>query len=1236
MLNIFLDDTTPYTLLHGHHNPGMVALSIAVAIISSIMGLQIAGMARIARGGLQRQIALVSGSLALGGGIWSMHFIGMLAFELGTHVHYSPFITIISMCPSVFASWVALHMLSHHSINWRQLVSGGVLVGAGIGAMHYSGMAAMHMDAELRYDPQWFVASIVVAIVMAMLALWIRFGLRNARFTSTQTTLAAGVIMGLAIAAMHYTGMAAARFIGTPGTEFTRDSNHTFLALIIGATTVAMSLLVIAGNLVLRYRQLYSHMLESESRLRAIVDTAVDGIITIDGNGSIVAMNHAAEKLFGWTIAEIKGNSINLLIPDPYHSNRDHRAKIHASDYHETNLTKIIGTGRDVTALHKDGKQIPVRLAVGKAEIPGQKLFVGFVSDLTERIAMEREITEREQQYRTLIANIPGVAFRSRAKKPWTVIFISDAITALSGWNIERFYAGDINLGDLVHPDDVARIDAELAVALDNKKSYVVEYRIIRSDNTERWVSESASGVYDEHGNLDWIDGVIIDITESKLRNAEFEGVVHAISRALAVVEFDMDGNIIDANENFLALTGYELKELHGRHHSILCRPEDIGSKEYRNFWAELRGGNFKNGEFLRLGKGGKKIWIQAAYNPIFDADGKPWKIVKLATDLSDRKAMETDLMIAKDRAEQAATAKGMFLANMSHEIRTPMNAIIGFTELLLDSPLQADQLKHLQTVRRSARSLLSLLNDILDTAKLERGALELDNEVFSLKDLCNQIIQESQIQVDKKSIELIFDYTPGTRDFVFGDALRLRQVLVNLLGNAVKFTPAGKIILRVAEEGKNIIISVIDTGIGIAADRIQHIFTPFTQADASMARRFGGTGLGTTIARQLTELMGGTITATSKVDEGSCFTVSIPLPAAKAIKAVTPKEKITLPILRILIADDVAQNIEILQLMLTRQGHRTVTASNGMEAYQQFLQQSFDIVLMDIQMPDVDGLQASKMIRQWEQQHNKMPTPIIALTASVLDQDRQNADAAGMNGFASKPVDLLELQSEIARCLGVDTTTAQADFPTSLHSTSKAAFHTTSQGAFKQHIIDWKSAAQRWGDDRTLANAIKKFCQSNHSIFAQEKNNNANENRQWIKQTAHRLKGAAANLGLNALAIVAGAIEQEQEMTPQRLQDIEQAFARIHAELNSVISSTDNETSRAFIGKEWDEEILKTLENAYQHGTFDDENYRKLAALLSPAMLAPLDDALEQFDFDTAAELMRAWINNPPHAHEA
>ncbi len=1080
MLNLFVIDPDPATLLQGTYNPWLVSLSILIAIGSSYIGLQIAAMAKRAPKGLHAQVALLTGSLAMGGGIWSMHFIGMLAFRIGDHVHYDPLITLGSMAPSVFASWIALQLLASEAISSKRLLIGGVLVGAGIGTMHYSGMAAMHMDMTLKYDPWWFGVSILVAVLLAILALWIRFGLREQRWLSLlQKNLLASTVMGFAIAGMHYTGMKAARFIGVANNTLDTTENHIFLATVITATTIALSVFALAGNLLLRYRQLYNQLQGSESRLR-----------------------------------------------------------------------------------------------------------------------------EREQQYRSLISNMPGITFRCELAPPWRTIFISDAVQRVTGWSAEDFMADRIHLGDAIHPDDMERIGKQLNDALANKHSLHCEYRITHRDGTEHWVSETSCGVYDDTGKPVWIDGVIIDITDSIRRAKEFEGVVQSIGRALAVAEFDMDGQIIAINENFLHLMGYERHELVGQHHRKLCSREEAESDDYKVFWHNLNEGNFQSGEFCRIGREGNLVWIQAAYNPILDVNGKPWKVFKVAIDLTDRKAMEEDLLIAKDRAEQAAVAKGMFLANMSHEIRTPMNAIIGFTELLIDSPLNPMQHKHMQTVRQSARSLLGLLNDILDTAKLERGALDLDEHVFSLKHLCEQILTELQLQADKKGLALNLEYPLETHDYLMGDELRIRQILINMLGNAVKFTAKGKVRLKVDNTNKGVQLQVIDTGIGIAADRLEHIFTPFTQADASMARRFGGTGLGTTIARQLTELMGGKISVTSTEGEGSCFTIFLPLTLASVGEQPTKITTTQLPQLNILIADDVPQNIEVLELMLIRDGHQVTSANNGLSAWTKFQKESFDIILMDIQMPEVDGLQASKIIRDWEQLQQRTPTPIIALTASVLPKDRQDAYNAGMNGFASKPIDKAALYAEIARCLNLDATSQSP----------RAARSAGSRSA----VIDTVTAEARWGDNDRLYKAIGQFCEEFKRNPLQVDSNNS-------QALAHRFKGAAANLGLNQVTQILADIEQSQTPQPTQLASLALALTEVETHIRNRLSAPSQADES---NHEVPLALLQRIAAACKHSAIDDESLAELKTLLSATDWSQLEDTLDQFDFDAATALLEKWMN--------
>lgn len=1181
-----------------------VAVSIIVAVISSILSLQVAGVARLARSSVLRQFALISGSLALGGGIWSMHFLGMLAIDVGLHVHYDSLITLVSIAPSIFASWVALQILSSNSISSRHLIIGGTLVGAGIGAMHYSGMMAMQMSAAIVYDPLMFSISIIVAVSLAIFSLWVKFKLTEyVTLSALKITMLAGTIMGCAISGMHYTGMAATHIISqAPHIPASLPNNFSNLIIQIGATTLGLSLFVFIGNLLLRYRELNGQLQESESRIRAILGTAVDGIISIDGHGCIIDMNKAAEDLLGWNEDEVRGKNINILMPEPYHSEHDQYLK----NYHTTGEKRIIGKGREVVAKRKDGTHVPVRLAVGQADIPGQKLFVGFISDISERIAMEREIRAKETQYRTLIYNIPGVTFRCEPTLPWRTLFVSDSIFSLSGWHAEDFLANTLSLGDLTHPDDINTSHITVSDALLHKKSYTIEYRIRDRQGMERWVSQSASGVYDDDGNIMWIDGVIIEITEAKKRNAEFEGIVRSIERSLLFIEFDLDGKILDANDNFIELIDYPLSHLKTLHYqNILCTEEE-SSVNLHFFWNDLNQGQFQSGEYCLTGNNGRRVWVQTTFNPILDSDGKPWKIVALGNDLSHRKAMETDLFIAKNKAEQASIAKGMFLANMSHEIRTPMNSIIGFTDLLMDSNLSEGQHKHLKTIQHSARSLLGLLNDILDTAKLERSAVDLELHPFSLRDLSEQVVQEQRAHADKKSLTLKIDYPSQLRDFVTGDILRVRQILVNLIGNAVKFTEQGEVVLRIRERGNNIIMEVSDTGIGIASDRLTHIFIPFTQADASMARRFGGTGLGTTIARQLTELMGGRISVTSVEGEGSTFTVDIPLPRAEAILHSPDAINIELPKLRFLIADDVPQNIELLEILLRRDNHEVVSVTDGAAAAAAFRQQPFDIVLMDIQMPLVDGLEATKQIRRWEAEQGLSPIPVIALTASVLERDRKQAKEVGMNSFASKPIDILEIYTQVALALGILS-------PTTI----------TAKKPSENLSLDWQGAMNRWNDQERLINAIDKFLQELRIAIEDLSHFNSQE----LAYLLHKFKGAAANLGLQKIAnTLLDAETSNKNFTEfKELLTILIVQSQVVTDHYRVSTPHETQVSRAIVSAQ----DLESLQQHFLQGAIDDTLIMKIKAAAPTAEFNTLQRAVDDFDLDKAAYIVNSWITS-------
>ncbi|GAB3429380.1 PAS domain S-box protein [Giesbergeria sinuosa] len=1221
--SFFLSGADRPALLWQQHDPQLVALSILLAILASVMALHMAALAQRAQGRMARHTALLTGALALGSGIWGMHFVGMLAFDLCASGHFDALLTLLSIVPGVLASWAALALLTRSELTGRALVGGGIVVGAGIGTMHYLGMAASEMAPLTRYDPWGFALSIVLAVLFAILALWVRFGLqRRVRWQPWQGNLLAGSVMGLAISAMHYTGMNALRFTSPTSVDGSGDStSQILLALAVAVVTVFAGALVVAINVGLRFRQLFLEAQRSESRLRAVMDTAVDGIIMIDAHGTVQSYNSAAQRTLGWSAAEVLGRNVHMLMPDPHHSAHDGYLRHHL----DTGEARIIGTGREVEALHKDGTLVPIHLAVGRVQLPGPPLFVGFLTDIRQRREMEASLRDSEEKFRSLISNIPGVTFRGQISGTWRLLFISEAVHTLTGWAAEDFLAGRIRLAHLVPPDDWQTVQTAVAQAVAQGRAFQVECRLRHRDGSLRWVSSTGRGVADSHGQMQWVDGVLLDTTDRHARNAEFESTVRAIWRSQAVVEFDLQGRVLTANTNFLNLTGYSLAEIQGQHHRIFCTPSYVQDPSYGALWAQLAGGEIAAGEFLRLGKHGREVWIYATYNPIFDAEGQPFKIIKFATDLSLRRAMEQELRQAKERAEQAAAARSMFLANMSHEIRTPMNAIIGFTEALQDSPLNAVQRRHLGTVHHAARSMLRLLNDILDTAKLEKGAVELELADFSLRELCAQILASLRITAQRKALALVLDYPDSVPDMLHGDALRVQQILVNLLGNALKSTEQGHVTLHVAYHEGVLALDVQDTGIGIAPDKLERIFDPFAQADASTTRRFGGTGLGTTISRQLSELMQGSISVTSTVGQGSTFCVRLPLPLGKTTTPAPIAPTSSLRPLRILAADDVAHNLELLQLTLTRSNHQVVLAHSGEEAVALFMQDPFDLVLMDLQMPGIDGLEATRRIRTFEQAEQRRPVPIIALSASVLEQDRRNALAAGMDGFADKPLEPARLQMEMARVLGIRP----------VSSPMVAAPPALLWAPGPEPAIDWEKGLRLWTRMDLLRNALERFLQDHQNTPATVSILLAQEDWAGLLAAAHRLGGAAGNLALGPLHSLAQQLEQAAHHADgTRAQTLAQALSGALAAASQCLEATQTNatapavdlTAPARLDAQQQTQVamaLGHLRTALAQAELPEAPLQALAQLLPALMLEPLQQAIDHFDFDRAQQCL-------------
>jgi signal transduction histidine kinase/FixJ family two-component response regulator len=393
----------------------------------------------------------------------------------------------------------------------------------------------------------------------------------------------------------------------------------------------------------------------------------------------------------------------------------------------------------------------------------------------------------------------------------------------------------------------------------------------------------------------------------------------------------------------------------------------------------------------------------------------------ELEQQVAERNRVNGDLLYAIDKAEEASRLKGEFLANMSHEIRTPMNGIIGFTQLALNTELTGDQRDYLETVERSAESLMQLLNDILDLSKIEAGKVEVDRAPFSMRECVESSTRTMLPAAQQKGLKLTWEVDPQIPDALVGDENRIRQVLLNLVGNAIKFADEGAVRVAVAmQPGPDCSLvahfSVNDSGPGIAVEKQQIIFEPFRQADGSTTRRYGGTGLGLAISTGLVDLMGGRIWVESEVGRGSTFHFTAPFTLGQPVlpsRSAAPSAINECPPLSILVAEDNVVSQKLVMALLKERGHAVRLAVNGLAVLDEVERQDFDLILMDIQMPEMDGLQATAEIRYREGQTGKH-TPIVAMTAHAMAGDRERCLDSGMDGYIAKPIHPGELMALI------------------------------------------------------------------------------------------------------------------------------------------------------------------------------------------------------------------------------